>query len=355
MAKINFIFDSNYKEIKLKTLNKDAIKRLKSLIEDSKRILITTHHNADGDAIGSTLAIGLVLKKIGKTVDIITPNEYPDFLKWMTGTEMIHIFNKEQEECRKIADQADLIMAIDFNDPDRLKTASWILSLPGKLKVLIDHHPDPAGFADLTISEISIGSSAELIYYILRDMGLTDHIGVDVAEALYSGIMTYTGCFSFSCSYPEIFEVVADLLKYGIDKDAIYARIYDNYPEKRLRLMGYCLHEKMVVLPQYNTAYIALNRGELERFKHSPGDTEGFVNLPFSIKGIRLTALFIEKKDHVKISFRSRNNFSVNNFASAHFRGGGHLNAAGAEWDLPMEETINRFVGLLPQYEDMLT
>jgi phosphoesterase RecJ-like protein len=176
----------------------------------------------------------------------------------------------------------------------------------------------------------------------------------NVAEALFAGIMTDTGCFSFSCSYPEVYEVVGELMKYGINKDNIYSRIYDNYSENRLRLMGYCLNEKMVVLKEYNTAYITLTREELKRFNHEPGDTEGFVNLPFSINGIRLTALFIEKHDHVKISFRSRNNFSVNDLASTHFRGGGHLNAAGAEWDLPMDGTIKRFVSLLPQLEDLL-
>jgi bifunctional oligoribonuclease and PAP phosphatase NrnA len=354
LAKIYFIFDLNFKGTKLKRLSKDDIIRLNNLIQNSTKILITTHHNSDGDAIGSSLAFGLVLRKMGKSVDIITPNEYPKFLKWMTGTEMIHIYKQEEKKCRIIADEADLIMAIDFNDPIRLKNASWILSLPDKPKVLIDHHPDPVGFADLTISKTDIGSSAELIYYIFRDLGLIEYVGLDVAEALFSGIMTDTGCFSFSCSYPEVFEVVADLMKYGINKDAIYARIYDNFSENRLRLMGYCLNEKMVVLKQYNTAYISLSHDELTQFDHDPGDTEGFVNLPFSIKGILLSAIFIEKQDHVKISFRSRNNFSVNEFASVHFRGGGHLNAAGGEWDLPMEETIKRFVSLLPQYEDTL-
>jgi len=338
----------------LKGLNKIQIKRLKDLIEGSQKILITTHHNADGDAIGSTLAFGLVLNKMGKSVDIVIPNDYPKFLKWMKGTEMIRVFKHNEKECRIIAEQAELILAVDYNDPKRLKNASWMLSLPGKPKVIIDHHPDPFDFADITITVTSLGSSAELLYYIFVDMGIKDYIDVNVAEALFSGIMTDTGCFSYSCSYPEVYKVVAELMKYGINKDAIYNRIYNNFSENRMRLMGYCLNEKMVLIKEYNTAYITLSREELKRFSHEPGDTEGFVNLPFSIEGILLSALFVEKQDHIKISFRSRNNFSVNDFASTHFRGGGHLNAAGAEWDLPMEETINRFVSLLPQYEDIL-
>ena len=338
----------------MKKLNKADVKKFNDLLNKSNNILITTHLNADGDAIGSSLAFALVLRKTGKKVDIITPNDYPEFLKWMKGLEMISVYHNNKNECLTLAKNADLILAIDFNDPKRLKDASELLTISKVPKVLIDHHPFPVNFAELKFSETDLGSSAELVFYLLRDMGLSNLIDRDVAEALFTGIMTDTGCFNYSCSYPEVYEVVAFLIRMGINKDEIYKHIYDSYSENRTRLMGYCLNQRMIVLKKYHTAYIWLDSNDLKKFNHEPGDTEGFVNLPFSIQGIRFTALFIEQDDHIKISFRSRGNFSVNEFASKHFNGGGHLNAAGAEWGLPMDKTIKKFEASLPQYESIL-
>ncbi len=354
MVKINFIFEKNSKKLALINLNKEKIKRLQDLINDSNSVLITTHQNADGDAIGSSLAFALVLSKLGKNVNVITPDDYPQYLKWMKGTEMIHVFNQDEKLSRLIASRADLIFAIDYNDPKRLASASYLVKLPNIPKVLIDHHPNPKDFTDLSLVKTDLGSSAELIYYIIRDLKFTKYIDIDVTEAIFTGIMTDTGCFSYSCSYPEVYEVMAELMKYGINKDLIYSKIYNNFSENRMKLMGYCLNEKMVIVKPFHVAYISVTRDELKRFSHEIGDTEGFVNLPFTIKGIRLTALFVEKDDHVKISFRSKNNFSVNEFSSKHFMGGGHIHAAGAEWKLPMTDAIDRFIGLLSQYKNWL-
>lgn len=338
----------------MKSLNPNDVNRLKELLGKSQNVLITTHHNADGDAIGSTLGMALVLKYEGKKVDIVTPNNYPHFLKWMPGSEMIKVYRGNEAEVKTLADEADLLLCIDYNDPARLKEAAGTIFASRAPVVLIDHHPEPKDFYSLGFSEIDLGSASELVYHILRELGLENRIDKDVATNLYTGIMTDTGCFSFSCSYPGVFEAVADLISKGIPKDDIHSLIYDNYSDARMRLMGYCLNEKMVVIPEYNTAYISLSRKELEKFSHLPGDTEGFVNLPFSIKGIKLTAFFVEKKDHVKISFRSRGDFSVNDLARNNFRGGGHTNAAGAEWDLSLESTVQRFVDLLPEYAGQL-
>jgi bifunctional oligoribonuclease and PAP phosphatase NrnA len=338
----------------LKSLNHGDIRRLKELLEKSDKILITTHHNADGDAIGSTLGLALVLKKAGKEVNIVTPNEYPHFLKWMPGSELITVFKGNSGLVEKMASEAHVLFCVDYNDPIRLKYASKTVFSSKAPIVLIDHHPEPADFADITISETDLGSASELIFHVINELGMGNLIEKDVATALYAGIMTDTGCFSFSCSYPGVFEVVAQLIKYGIPKEEIHSRIYDNYSDARMRLMGFCLNEKMIILPEYSTAYISLSQEELDHFHHVPGDTEGFVNLPFSIKGIRSTAFFMERKDHVKISFRSRGDFSVTEFAKTNFRGGGHMNAAGAEWDLPLEKTIQRFLEILPQYADKL-
>jgi phosphoesterase RecJ-like protein len=323
------------------------------MIDQSVNILITTHSNPDGDAIGSSVALGLLFEKLGKKVNILTPDEYPQYLKWTKGDRLITIFKKNENICRSMAREADLIFAVDYNDPGRLKNAGEILTSNSIPKILIDHHPDPKDFADLVISDTSLGSSAELIYYLVIQMGMNRYLDRHIAEALFTGIMTDTGCFSYSCSYPEVYEVVAGLMRLGIDKDEIYSRIYDNFSENRLKLMGFCLHEKMTILKPYNTAIICLNRNELEKFSHETGDTEGFVNLPFSIKGIKFTALFIEKEDHVKISFRSRGNFSVNDFSARYFRGGGHMNAAGGEWDLPIEDAVDRFIELLKSNKEL--
>jgi len=338
----------------LKSLNKSELSRLKGLLEKSKNVLITTHHNSDGDAIGSTLGLALVLQKAGKKVNIITPNEYPHFLKWMPGSELITVYKGKEGAVQKMVDTADLLFCVDYNEKSRLKYAAEIVFGGKAPVVLIDHHPDPADFADITISETDLGSASELIYHVVVGLGMEALIDKDIATALYAGIMTDTGCFSFSCSYPGVFEVVAKLINHGIPKDEIHSRIYDNYSDARMRLMGFCLNEKMIVIPEFHTAYISLSQEELNRFAHVPGDTEGFVNLPFSIKGIILTAFFMERNDHVKISFRSRGKFSVTELAKTNFRGGGHMNAAGAEWDLPLDKTIQRFLDILPNYAEKL-
>jgi len=339
----------------LKITTQENIGKLKSLIDNAKNILITTHVNADGDAIGSSMALALVLKKTGKEVMIITPNDYPGFLHWLPGQELINVDMKNPGKTKLWAEKADIIFCVDYNEPKRLKKAEAEIIKSKAIKVLIDHHPFPADFTDLKISVTKLGSTAELLYYLIHQLGLQHLIDKDVAECLFTGIMTDTGCFSYSCSYPQVFNVTAELLKHGINKDLIYSNVYENFSESRMKLMGYCLNEKMVVLPEYNTAYISLTEKELQQYNHLPGDTEGFVNIPFSIKNIRFTALFMEKRDYIKISFRSRGNFNVNQFSSRYFNGGGHLNAAGGEVKQSMEDTLRQFVKLLPEFRKQLT
>ncbi|MGC9344729.1 MAG: DHH family phosphoesterase [Bacteroidales bacterium] len=327
---------------------------LKSKIEKSKNILITTHVNSDGDAIGSTLAMQGILRKLSKNVNIVTPNDFPGFLQWMDGAKEILIYYHSKKKVRELAKKADLILCIDYNDSRRLENAEKTILDSTAFKILIDHHPEPGKFTDLVISDTSLGSSAEVIYYLLKDMGYVDLIDKSDAESLYTGVMTDTGNFSFACSYPEVWTMVAELLKKGLDKDKIYSLVYDNYSEKRMRLMGYCLNKKMKVFPELNTAVIGLTKEEMDKFDHVPGDTEGFVNLPFSIKGIKLTALFLEKKDHVRISMRSRGDFSVNMLSRKHFNGGGHLNAAGGELKMSVEEAIKNFREVISRYKEDL-
>ncbi len=328
---------------------------LKNRILSAKNVVIATHFNADGDAIGSTAALASVLKKKGKKVSSFTPNNYPGFLKWIPGSQDIMIYNYHENRIKDSVSKADIIVCVDFNDIDRLDKAADMISDSGKYIILLDHHPNPQKFYTVNATLTHLGSAAELIYLLIKELGWKNEIDTGIAEAIYTGIMTDTGNFSFSCSYPEVWENVAELLRYNIDRDAVSAKIYDNYSEDRMRLMGYCLKDKMQVVPEFNTAYISLSLEELNRYNHQKGDTEGFVNLPFSIKGIRFTALFIEKEDHVKISFRSRGNFPANLFSGKYFRGGGHLNAAGGEWDKPLEAAVERFLGLLNDYRKELS
>ncbi len=326
--------------------------RLRKVLTAPLRVVILTHINPDGDAIGSMLALYWFLKKRGCTVNMAVPNEIPQFLTWMKGAGLIFDFRGQNGLVEKELDRADLVFCLDFNEPDRLGGIRELLEKNDVLKILIDHHPDPADFADHLISVASASSTAELVYRLMLELDGKGSINKTVAECLFVGIMTDTGCFSFNSSEPETYKVVSELLRAGIDKDRIYNLVYDNFTQDRMRLLGFSLQEKMVVLPEYATAYISLSKEEMERYGHLTGDTEGFVNYPFSIRGIRVTALFLEKKNHVKISLRSRGSFSVNRFAREYFSGGGHQNAAGGESPGSLEDTLTRFESLIKKHHE---
>jgi len=324
-------------------------------LNQAEKVAILTHTNPDGDAIGSSLALCLALNKRGLDARVIIPDGLPDFLRWLPGIELSTTFAYKTEKATGIINEADMIFCLDFNDPDRLNGVEELLFASKAKKVLIDHHEDPVDFADLTISETWRGSVGEMIYLLLHELFKEDTLDRDIATCLYVAIMTDTGNFNYASSYPEIFHIVGDLMKYGLEKDRIYSNVYDAFSEDRMRLQGYCMQKKMVVLPQYHTAYISLTDEELRQFNHRKGDTEGFVNIPFSVKGIRFTALFVEKKDRIKVSFRSRGHFPVNKVATEHYLGGGHINAAGGDSFQSMEETLSKFESLLPGYAKLFS
>ena len=324
-------------------------------LDQAGKVAILTHTNPDGDAIGSSLALARALNKKGKEARVVIPDGLPDFLRWLPGIELSTTFAYKREQATGIIQGADLIFCLDFNDPDRLNGVEEFLHQSGAKKVLVDHHQDPVEFADITISETWRGSVGEMVYLMLGELYGEEIMDRGIATCLYVAIMTDTGNFNYASSYPEIFHIVGDLMKHGLDKDRIYSNVYDAFSEDRMRLQGYCMQEKMVILPRYRTGYISITDEELKRFNHRKGDTEGFVNIPFSVKGVRFTALFVEKKDRIKVSFRSRGNFPVNRIATEHYQGGGHINAAGGDSFLSMEETLARFESLLPGYEKMLS
>ena len=327
---------------------------IRDWIKSAKKVAVLTHTNPDGDAIGSSLALAQALVRIGIDAQVVIPDGLPDFLRWLPGIGLSTTFAYKREKAIGIIEGADLIFCLDFNDPKRLNGVEEFLNKSGARKILIDHHQDPLEFTDITIHETWRGSVGEMIYLFLHEVIEEDVMDKDIATCLYVAIMTDTGNFNYASSYPEIFHIVGDLMKYDLEKDRIYSKVYDAFSEDRMRLQGYCMLEKMVVLPQYHTAYISLTDGELKRFNHRKGDTEGFVNIPFSVKGIRFTALFVEKKDRIKVSFRSRGDFPVNRVAAEHYNGGGHINAAGGDSFTSMKETLAEFESLLPGYTKLL-
>jgi len=330
------------------------INKLKELIVQAKKPLILTHYNPDGDAIGSALAFYHYLIKKGKEPMVVTPNDYPEFLHWMPGNDKVVVYKRNNGTVLNALKDADVIFALDFNDPDRTNGLEKYLKEASGIKVLIDHHPDPSNFADLMFSYTNYSSTAELVYHIIESLKDTELIDSVIGECLYTGIMTDTGSFNYNSSNPYTYYVVSKLIELGINKDKIYWNIYDNYSEDRMRLLGYCLFKKMEIFPEYHTALISISKKELKDFNFAPGDSEGFVNYPLSIKGIRFTAIFIENDKNVKISFRSKGEFPTNKFAEEHFNGGGHKNASGGYSYSSLEDTLDNFRKLLPNYKSLL-
>lgn len=325
----------------------------KELATDTKKVVIVTHENPDGDAIGSAIGLGEVLKEFGHNVNIIVPNAYPDFLKWFSSTIDIVVYERKRSQAARLLEESDMLICVDFNEPKRTARLRKSVSDYNKLKILIDHHPHPVDFCDYMVSEPQYSSTAELVFDVINRIGLTNCLSHDAAEALFTGIMTDTGSFSHNISNPNTFLVVAKLMEYGIKTEKIHAAVYHTFSVHRMKLLGHSL-DKMEVFPEYRSAVIWLSQEELTKYQFQPGDIEGFVNYPLSINNIVFCALFMEKKDHVKASFRSKGTFPSNEFARAHFSGGGHRNAAGGETKLSLDESVEKFTQLLKQYEHQL-
>jgi bifunctional oligoribonuclease and PAP phosphatase NrnA len=343
---IFYLYTLEKTETKVVDLSKYT-KQLSNLFSTSGNILLICHINPDGDAIGSQLALYHYLASKGKKVELLSPNYLQEFLKWMDGSERINVFIKDRTACRAIISAADLIVLLDFNQANRLGEAEQYVLASRAKKVLIDHHLNPTEIADLIISDTSVCATSELVHRIVTELNGEQFLNKSYAEALYVGIITDTGNFEHGSYSSETFRVVADLFDAGISKERILNLIYNNFSSDRLRLQGYALNQKMVLLPEYHTAYIILTRNELKMYNHVKGDTEGFVNMPLSIKGIIFTALFIEKDGFVKISFRSKGSFPTNELASKYFSGGGHLNASGGEYYDTMDNTVAHFLNML--------
>lgn len=330
-------------------LDKVFVNTVKEVLSVKRNIAIITHVNPDGDAMGSSLALYGVFKKENHDVNVIISNEFPSFLEWMPNSDKILINTFKPDHCTKAILEADVIFCVDFNDINRMADVAEAFSSSKAVKFLIDHHLEPTVFTDYVLSVVDTSSTSEIIWELIEAIDRKQSVNKEVAECLYVGIITDTGSFSYSCNREKTYQVTSELFKYGIDGEHIHRLVYDTFTESRMRLLGYCLSEKMKVLLEYNTAYISLTKNELEKFSYQNGDTEGVVNFSLSVKGVELALLFMERDDHIKISLRSKGGISVNDIARKYYSGGGHHNAAGGFSYKNMNETLEDFEKLLPE------
>lgn len=326
-----------------KKFNEKEVQRFQSYIDKGDRFVIVTHTSPDGDALGSSLALYHYLLLLGNKADLIVPNDFPVFLKWMPGADYIIVYDRYKEYAEALIREADVICCLDFNELKRVGKLAAHVEAAQAGKIMIDHHLNPADFCDLIISYPDMSSTSEMIFRLLCRLKAFDDINRDIAECIYTGMMTDTGSFTYHSNNADLYFIIMELVRKGVDKDVIYRKVYQVYSESRLRLMGYVLCEKMKFYPESKTALITLTRDELNRFNYATGDAEGFVNLPLSVEGIRFAVFVREESNYIKLSFRSTGHFPCNRFASDYFHGGGHLNASGGEYNGSLNEAVAAF------------
>lgn len=338
-----------------KIIAQSHIDRFTKWFERAENIVIVSHVSPDGDAIGSSLGLWHFFISQGKNANVIVPNSFPDFLRWMPGTKDVLLYDRYQEFADKLIGEADVICCLDFNSLKRIDNmAPAIAAAPGR-KILIDHHLQPEDFCDIGISHPEISSTSELIFRLICRMGYFEDISRQGAECIYTGMMTDTGGFTFNSNDAEVYFIISELLSKGIDKDAIYRNVYHTYSECRLRLMGHVL-TNMRVYNEYNTALITLTVEEQSRFDYVKGDSEGFVNIPLSIRNVMFSCFLREDTERkiIKVSLRSVGDFPTNKLAADFFNGGGHLNASGGDFAGSMTEAVKQFEKAMKAYAHLL-
>ncbi|MCQ2339857.1 MAG: DHH family phosphoesterase [Paludibacteraceae bacterium] len=357
-------------------IDTQLISRAKQLIDQAQTIVVVTHISPDGDAMGSSLAMRWFLLDLGKRVTVIVPNEFPAFLSWLPGAQDDVIFDKDPDAATALLDAADLVIVTDFQEPKRSgKMADWFTknSAPFPLSpatcphtpiIMIDHHLHPSDMADVTISYPQCASASELVYrfilqYIQSSISECPEaplnaqrytLNAQLSTCIYTGMMTDTGNFQFNSNDAEMYEIVAELMRAGVNKDECYDKVFNQYHEGRMRLVGYCLHTKMRVFPEHHVALIALSSKELKQFNFRSGDAEGIVNMPLQISSIYYSVFMREDTDKIKLSFRSQGDRPVNTFAADIFNGGGHKNAAGGEHYGTLREAVHLFLNNYEKY-----
>ena len=329
--------------------------KLKNVITNPQKIVITTHRGPDGDAMGSSLALYNLLIKLNHEVNVITPNDYASFLHWLPGNNLVTEYESSRETAEKLVDNADIIFMLDYNHIYRIDGLAVNVESSNAFKVLIDHHQDPQeNIADLIFSEPDICSTAQLLFQIIDKMDLSYLIDKDIAECIYVGIMTDTGSFKYSSTTSETHNIIARLIKYGARNTVIHDLVYDNYSADRMKLLGYCLNDKLLLFPENKSAIISLTNEELKRFNFKKGDTEGIINYALAIKDTIFAAFIVERDNIVKLSLRSKGEFKVNDIANKYFSGGGHENAAGGISNTNIQETIEKVKEIIIEYKEEL-
>ena len=326
----------------------EKLKLVKEQIEKAKNIAIIGHKSPDGDAVGSCLALQMILEKQGKNAVSIVPDRFPDFLKWMTKSETVLQYDTQNTKVETILEDAEMVFMLDFNATHRVGKLKDSLESAKGFKVMIDHHQQPEDCCKVIFSDTKSCSTAQMIYEFIDALGLISELDVDIAASIYTGIMTDTGSFRFAATTAKTHRIAADLMDLGLEHHLVHQYVYDTNSINRLRLMGYSLSEKLKIYPEKGAALISLSEAELKQFNYKKGDTEGLVNYALSIAGVKMAVFMAQKDGVVKISFRSKGGFSVNQVAREHFNGGGHINAAGGMLEMSLEDAINKFETLLP-------
>lgn len=332
----------------------ENVAALKSLLAIPKDIVITTHRNPDGDAIGSSLALRHFLEQLGHTVKIAVPSDFPLFLNWMAGSGDILIYDSDPEEVRQVLEQPDMVFCLDFNSLDRIDKMGEQIATLRCPKVLIDHHLYPDPFYDFELHDVTASSTSELVYDLIHLLAESALLNRTVAACIFTGILTDTGSFKYGTS-PKLFRTVAHLLELGVDDTRIQNLVFNSLDEKHLRLLGHVLNNRMEVLDEYHTAIIVLTKQDYEKFRISRGDTEGLVNYLLMMRHIVMAIFIHEQPTITKISLRSKGNFSVQDIARKYFKGGGHKNASGGYSFIGLRPTLKKFKAILPEYKELLS
>ncbi len=331
----------------------ENVHEIKALLSSPKDIVILSHRNPDGDAIGSSLALYHYLMDYGHAVHVILPSEYPDNYHWMPDIYRVVVYDTEPERTKELVERAEIIFCLDFNSLDRIDRVGEMVQTCRSTKILIDHHLFPEPFADYMISDTMASSTAEMVFDFIDRLGHKTQINKATADCIYTGIVTDTGSFKYSTS-AKLFRTVADLLELGVDDYALQDLIFNSLDEKQLRLLGHCLYNRMEILPEYKTGIITLTKEDYETFDIVRGETEGIVNYLLKLRQVTMAAFITEQPTIVKLSLRSKGNFSVQEIARKHFKGGGHRNAAGGFSFQPLKITLRKFKEVLEEYKNDL-
>lgn len=332
-------------------VDNSTLVKLRALVGDASKIVITCHLSPDGDAIGSSLALCRVLRNMGKRAEVVTPDMVPRALNFVPNVKEVTAFTINEGRARMLVSRADLIFCLDYNTIHRIDRLGECIEKSHAPRILLDHHLDPDNAFDVIVSHPQLSSTCEIVYRVIKELGWTVYVDKLVAQCIYLGMMTDTGNFTYSSDYPAVYEILAELVSYNIEKQWLYNMAMNTFSADCLRLQGYAIAHKMQLFPEKEAALITLTRDELTQFNYKRGDTEGLVNKPLAIPGVTWVVFFREDPEYIKVSTRSVGDFSVSDICNDHFNGGGHKNAAGGEFYGTMDEAVAEFMKVLDEVE----